>query len=269
MRKSRERSTRATGAILLALATLALGAPAAFGERVQDGDLLASFDADLTPSSLPRTEPAPVSVQVAGDFWNAAGDPGLLPQLRSITIAINRQGRLFDRGLPVCLAEQIQPATERDARQICRDAIVGSGHVRLQVRIPGQLPFLLRARVLAFNGPYRGGQKLILAQVYARKPPGAFVLVFRVRRESGLFGTVLTTTLPAAAREWAYLTHFDLNLRRTYEQGGRHRSYISAACGAPAGFRSVLFPFARASYAFANGQRLRVGIARTCHVAGE
>jgi hypothetical protein len=109
--------------------------------------------------------------------------------------------------------------------------------------------------------------KLILAQAYGRKPPGAFVLVFRLDRQSGTFGTVMSTTLPDAAQRWAYLTHFDLTLHRTYTYRGQPHSYVSAACTAPAGFDTALFPFARATYDFATGQSLTTGVARSCRVA--
>ena len=97
-------------------------------------------------------------------------------------MAINRQGRLFDRGLPTCDVSAIQPASEAAAARVCRGAIVGSGHVRLQARIPTQPLFQVSAKLLAFNGPRRNGHKLILAQACARKPPGAFVLTFTVSR---------------------------------------------------------------------------------------
>jgi hypothetical protein len=248
------------------LLALCLGIPAE-AEQNGEGDLLVSFDSDLHPTLLPRQTPAPVAVRVAGDVRLTEGDPAGLPQLRTITVAINRQGRLFSRGLPVCRVNAIEPASEAAARRECGGAIVGSGHVRLQARIPTQPPFTVRAKLLAFNGPTRGGHKLILAQAYGRNPPGAFVLTFRVSHRKGLFGTVLSTTLPLAAQRWAYLTHFDLTLHRTYEYRGRPRSYVSAACSAPAGFETALFPFARATYSFAEGQSLTTTVARSCRVS--
>lgn len=232
----------------------------------QDGDLVVSFDGGMHPSALPRTVPAPVSVRVAGDIRSASGQDDQLPQLRTISVAINRQGRLFDRGLPSCDVASIQPATERAARSECGGAIVGSGHVRLQVRIPTQPPFVAKAKLLAFNGPRKDGHKLIIAQAYGREPPGAFVLVFRLTRRGGVFGTVMSTTLPRSAQRWAYLTHFDMTLHRSYEYGGKQRSYVAAACAAPAGFRSALFPFARATYGFDDGQTISTSASGSCTV---
>lgn len=257
---------KAVGFLIAATAAvLCLGIPAQ-AERNGEGDLVVTFDSELHPTELPREAPSPVAVRVAGDVRLAAGSPDQLPQLRRITVAINRQGRLFDRGLPTCKVGRIEPASEKMARRICGGAIVGDGHVVLQARIPTQPIFTVKAKLLVFNGPRKNGQKLILAQAYARSPPGAFVLTFRVHRRRGLFGTVMSTTLPRPTQGWAYLTHFDMTLHRIYRYGGQLRSYVSAACTAPAGFDSALFPFARATYAFATGQSFTTSVARSCQV---
>lgn len=259
---------RRAALIAAALAVaLAAGTPG-WAARNGAGDLVVSFDGGISPRKLPRERLAPVTVRVGGDVRSASGVAERLPQLRRITVAINRQGRLFDRGLPVCRAGQIRSRREAAARRICGGALVGDGSVRVQVRIPDQPPFSVRAKVLAFNGPRRDGRKLILAQAYAKDPPGAFILTFTVRRRGGTFGTVLATSLPRETRRWAYLTHFDLRLRRVYSHGGKRRSYLSAACAAPAGFDSAVYPFARATYRFDNGQRLTVAESGVCRVAG-
>ncbi len=252
---------------VLAAALLLGAAAAARAERnVHDG-VEGSFDARLNPASLPREEPAPIAVAVAGDFRPADGGLDQLKQLRRIDVAINREGRIDDRGLPVCRYRWIQPSSPRHARRVCGGALVGKGHVHVQVRLPDQTPYVLRAPLLAFNGPRRDGHRLILAQAYLDEPPASFVITFEVRHKPGLFGTVLSTTLPRAARKWAWLTHFDLSLHRTYSYRGERRSYVSAACAAPAGLRSAVFPFARATYSFAGDAHVSVEASRVCHVA--
>jgi hypothetical protein len=248
---------------VLAAALFCLAVPAA-AEVSQQGNLITSFRGELAPKRLPRNTPAPVSVQVAGSFRTADESP--LPQLRTISVAINGAGRLDDVGLPTCRPETIQPATQAAALRICGGALVGSGHVTVGVRLPNQEPFEVKGNLLAFNGPVEDGVKLILAQVYSRDPPGAFVLPFKVHEGSGLFATVLRTALPASARGWAYLSHFDMTLRRVYRYGGSTHSYVSAACSAPAGFPGAVFPFARASYGFAGGKRVTTTIVRSCKV---
>ncbi len=253
--------------VLLPLAVLAaalLWGGTAKAEVTQQGNLVTSFDSQLSPRRLPRTSPAPVAVSVAGDFSTTGG--ARLPQLRRIAVAINSAGILDDTGLPTCRVSAIQPATETAARALCGGAIVGSGHVTVRAELENQASFDVEAKLLAFNGPVRHGHKLILAQVYARDPPGAFVLTFKVKHEAGLFGTVMSTTLPPSAQGWAYLTHFDMTLDRTYRYRGEPHSYISAACSAPAGFPGAVFPFARSSYGFAGGRTLKTTVVRSCKV---
>jgi hypothetical protein len=252
--------------IAIAAGLLCRAAPAG-AEISQQGNLITSFRGDMVPKKLPRQAPAPVSVGVSGSFRTADSTP--LPQLRTISVAINGAGRLYDAGLPVCRVGSIQPATEANARETCGGSIVGSGHVTVGVRLSNQEPFEVKGSLLAFNGPVEHGDKLILAQVYARDPPGAFVLPFKVRERPGLFGTVMTTSLPASALGWAYLSHFDMTLHRTYRYGGATHSYVSAACSAPAGFPGAVFPFAKATYGFAGGRTMRTTVVRSCKVRGE
>lgn len=241
------------------------GGVAARAEITRSGDLITTFSSEITPKVLPRHRPAPVAVGVSGDFRAVA--KATLPQLRTISVAINRAGRLYDRGLPRCRVEAIQPATEAAARDLCAGAIVGSGHVTVDVHLENQKPFPIRARLLAFNGPIRHGRKLILAQVYAKSPPGAFVLTFKLKKRVGLFGTTMSTVLPPSARGWAYLTHFDMTLKRRYRYRGKARSFVSAACGAPPGFPGAVFPLAKARYGFAKGKTMKITVVRNCRVA--
>jgi len=251
--------------LLSASAFLCLGIPAQ-AELTQEGDLRASFEGAISPSKLPRESFAPVGVRVAGGVRALNGSR--LPQLRTITVAINEAGRLYDKGLPTCEVSRIQPATEEVAKRICGDAIVGDGHVTLLVRLNGQKDFLVKGNLIAFNGPRKGPKKLILAQVYSHNPPGAFILTFEVTKHKGVYGTVISTKLPSYAESWAYLTFFEMSLDRTYLHAGKQRSYVSAACSAPEGFTQATFPFAKASYGFAGGQVLQTSIQRTCRVRG-
>ncbi len=255
---------RARRTLIAAAALVAFLAVPARAEVTQQGNLIASFDGQLTPHQLPRDQPAPISVRVAGDFKTSDGEA--LPQVRTISVAINRAGEIYDAGLPSCPVATIQPATERAARALCGGSIVGSGHVSLEVRLENQAIFPVEATLLAFKGPPEHGAKVILAQVYAKNPPGAFILTFRLKRAQGTFGTVISTTLPRSAWGWAYLTHFDMTLARRWRYHGKQRSYASAACSAPAGFPGAVFPFAKARYGFANGQQLTTTVVRSCRV---
>lgn len=248
-------------ALVVALAS----AGVARGESRGDGNVLVSFTGGVSPKTLPRTGTAPVGVSIDSTFKALDGaDPP--PQLREISIGINRQGKIFDRGLPTCRVRSIQPTTISAARQICGGAIVGSGHVQVRIHLTNQSPFTFTGPLLVFNAKPSGGKRRLLAQVYGIKPPSAFVLTFRILKRSGTFGTVIRTVLPKAAQKWAYVTHFDMRLHRIYTYEGKRRSFVSAGCAAPPGFGGALFPFARGKFSFAGGLGVTIPVNRECKV---
>lgn len=256
---------KTAAAIALAL-LLALGvAGGARGEMVQEGNVIVSFDGGISPQTLPRTEPAPVAVNIDSNFRSADGsDPP--PQLREISIAINKGGKIFDRGLPTCQVNRIQPTTIQAARRICGGAIVGSGGVELRIHLANQPPFTFTGPMLVFNAKPSGGDRRILAQVYGIKPPSAFVLTFKIIKRKGQFGTLIRTTLPKSAQKWAYVTSFDMKLQRKYTYEGKQHSYVNASCAAPEGFPGAVYPFARASFGFAGGNEVTSTLIRDCKV---
>jgi len=253
-------------ALLLVATLVALGvAGAAQAEVEKHGDLILNFDGGISPRALPREGTAPVAVSVDSTFKSAEGaDPP--PQLRTIAIGINHAGRIYDRGLPTCRVRRIQPATIRAAKRICRRAIVGHGHVQVRIHLTNQPPFTFKGPLLVFHAKPAGGNRRLLAQVYGRKPPSAFVLTFKIVRKKGTFGTLIKTYLPKPARKWAYVTHFDMRLRRVYTYRGQKHSFISAGCAAPAGFPGAVFPFARANFGFAGGNHVKTTLVRDCTV---
>jgi hypothetical protein len=253
---------------LAAVLVLILGvAGVARAEISQDDNVLVAFNGGILPQTLPRHGTAPVAVSVDTTIKATDGaDPP--PQLQEIAIGINREGKIFDRGLPTCKVRRIQPATIAAARRICGGAIVGGGSVVVRVHIANQQPFTFRGPLLVFNAQRSGGKRRLLAQVYGTRPPSAFVLTFKVLKTGGKFGTLIRTRLPVSARKWAYVTHFDMKLRRTYTHGGKRRSFLSAGCAAPQGFPTAVYAFARGKFSFAGGKRVSSTLVRSCRASG-
>jgi len=251
----------ATAALALALAAFAAGAHA---EVVQQGNLRVSFKGGLEPRALPRQGQAPVAVTLSGEVLTT--DRTAPPQLRTITLAINRNGHLNHRGLPTCNYHQIQPASTREAILACRDAIIGSGTFAANVVLPEQSPFPSAGRVIAFNGLLHG-RHVVFAHIYGTEPlPQSRVLSFEISRASGGFGTTLTAKLPRVAADWGYVSSVGLTLNRKFRYRGRAQSYLSAGCPAPGKFSVVTFPLARASFGFEDGRVLTSTLVRSCKV---
>jgi len=251
----------------LALLFVLAAAGIASAESGQDGNTIVHFKGGISPHALPRSGMAPVSVGIDSSFEAADGsDPP--PQLRTISIEINRHGKIFDRGLPSCHVHEIQPATIGAARRICGGAIVGSGRVGARVDLENQPPFNFSGPLLVFKAPRSSKGRRLIAQVYGNRPPSAFVLPFRViHKAGGEYGTVIATSLPESAHKWAYVTHFEMTLHRIYAYRGVERSYVSASCAAPPGFPGAVYPFAKGTFGFGDASRVTVSLARDCTVS--
>jgi hypothetical protein len=230
MRGRRKRfASLAVAAAVLATVTSLAGA-----ELSANGDLFVRFSGDLSPRALPRHARAPISVHISGTVRTLSR--ARPPALREIAIAIPRGGHLDTHGLPVCRQAQIDPASSRQALAACAPALVGGGSYVADVAFPEQATFPSHGRILAFNAVV-DGRRAVLAHVYGARPvPITRVIVFRIHRGSGAFGTVLAGSLPARLNRWGYLQHISLNLHRDFTYRGLPHSYLSAACAAPSGF---------------------------------
>jgi hypothetical protein len=259
-------SARKIGVLAITVAVCALCASLAHAELTARGDLFVKFSGGITPDALPRDVRAPIAIQVAGTVRTLSGERP--PALRGISISINRGGRLDARGLPLCQRREIEPSSTQEALARCGPALVGGGSYDADVAFPEQSAFPSHGRVLAFNALV-GGKRAILAHVYGASPiPITRIIVFRIRETSGTYGTILTGSLPASTNRWGYLRRINLSLHRNFTYKGQRRSYLSAACAAPAGFPGATFPFARASMRFADGRTLSSVLTRSCKVRG-
>jgi hypothetical protein len=233
---------------------------------IQRGGIKVSFDGKLAPKKLPRKGSAPVRVSVEARI--AATDEAKPPQLRTISIAINRYGHFDPTGLPICTERDIQPATNQNALKACRDSLVGAGSFSANVALSQQSPFPAEGKMYAFNGRVHG-KPAILAHVYGTNPvPTSFTFPFVIKPTKGTFGTVLRANLPQATGNSGYVTGLSMNLGRNYSYRGKLRSYLSASCPAPKGFGSAVFPLARAGFFFKGGRSLGSTLVRSCGVRG-
>ncbi len=249
--------------VLAILATMSAGV--ARGELTRHGDLIVSLEGNLVPRALPRDRLAPVAVHVEGSVRTKDGSQP--PQLRRLTVAINSHGKLSSHGLPVCSASMLQQTETKTALARCGSALIGRGHFEANVALPSIVPFPAQGSLLAFNGRH-AGREAILAHIYGSRPvPVTLVLPLTIhRRREGAFGTFLSARFPRIAADLGYVTQVEFTIGRRYRYAGQARSYLSASCAAPLGFPGAIFPFAKGSFAFANGQKLTTALIRDCRV---
>lgn len=256
------RGKRAGAFILFALVA---GVGTAGAVVVQGGGVRITVLSQVKPYKLPRREPAPIAVFVAGHLASATG--GIPPQLQRLRIEVNRHGLLRSRGLPVCHPDQVQPASTRQALAKCGQALIGSGRFWAHIVLPEQGAYPTEGRLLIFNGR-QGGQPVLLAQIYTSHPfDSSFLIDFAIRRiDSGPYATELSASLPEALGSWGYLDRIKLTLRREYVYRGRKLSYFNAACPAPEGARRASFPLAHVSFELAEGKTIAGTVQKSCGV---
>ncbi len=250
---------------MLVVAGFALLSPLAQAELTERGDLFVRFQGGIDPTALPRTQPAPIAVSVAGSVKTLSGERP--PALRKIRIELNKGGELDSSGLPICHYGQLVAVVSTRALEVCGDAQVGDGVYIGKTAFPEQPTFPSQGEILAFNGIYHG-REVILAHVYGTDPvPITRIIVFYIHRRAGTYGTVITGSLPDAVNHYGYVERLSLRLHRNYTYRGRRRSYLSATCAAPSGFTAAAFPFARASMTFADDRTLSSTLTRSCRVS--
>jgi hypothetical protein len=247
-------------AILALLAALAIAAVAQ-GERVQHGNLIVKLDGRFAPQTLPRDHKAPVAVHLEAALQTADGT--VLPRVTRVELGIPGRGAITTRGLPTCTQRQLRNTTTEKALELCRPALIGQGRMVAQVKIPNQDPFVVDARLLAFNGRVHG-QRAVIVHGISTKPPTVVALPFLIELRPGKFGTVLVAHLPRNLGPWPRFAHFAMDFSRRYFAGAQPLSYLSASCPIPKRFTAGFFSFAKATFTLADGRRISTGIARSC-----
>ncbi len=234
--------------------------------RVQKGPIRVAVSGGLAPTRLPRQGAAPISVTIGGHITST--DPDNPPQLRKVSFAFNRAGRLDTQGLPVCRLTDIDPSSTQQALEACRRSLIGEGQFAANVRLPEQSPFPSAGKVMAFNGVL-DGKPVIFAHIYGTKPvPTSVVLPLRIRHAKGTFATRLEASLASLTGDWGYVETISLRLGRKFSVHGKQHSFLSAGCPAPNGFPGALFPLAQASFSFVGGKTLTATLTRNCTVRG-
>jgi hypothetical protein len=251
--------------VTLALLLAACGALAAVAraEVVQSGDVRVNFQADFSPKTLPREQPAPITIAVGGSISTTDGTKP--PALQKMRVELNSAGRIDARGLPTCTAPLLQSTSTEVALAHCRPALVGSGTFEAEIR-PESRPILVNGRALVFNGRVHGRDGM-LVHIYIASPVRVtLVIPLKISRRQAQFGTVLSALVPVLAGGFASITELQLKIGRRYRFEGIRRSYLSAACAAPAGFPGAVFPFARGAFTFVGGRTLHTVLTRDCKV---
>lgn len=254
-----------TCSLLVAIALA--GGTVAMAKVERHGNLQVSVDGRLSPDRLPGKGKAPIAVAI--DWKVVTTDGSSPPQLKTLKIEINRNGVLDPTGLPVCPYDKIQPASTSRALANCRSALVGEGSFAAIVGAddPEGESYVAKGRMLVFNSK-QGGKPVLFGQIFSERPfANSFVITFKIgKSKRGTFGTTLTADLPASLRAWGNLTEINMRLSRKFAHQGKRRSFLTAGCPIPEGFRIGTFKLARTSFSFVDGGAITTILTDTCRV---
>jgi hypothetical protein len=232
---------------------------------ITGGNVRVDFNGSMSPRTLLRARPQPISVRVRGAVKPVGENRP--PALEKIVIEFNRHARLTTRGYPTCRQRSLRATTTRQALAVCGDALVGSGHFEAHIDIPDQAPFPASGRALIFNGEFHG-RPALLGHVYGPRPQQTTEVVPFIlgRSRQATFGTTLSARMPEVGADWGYVTGFDLALGHSYRFQGQTFNLLTASCPAPQGFSEVPFRLARGTFYLADGGvRSRV-LSSSCEV---
>jgi hypothetical protein len=222
-------ATKRLGAALAIIAAIGLSTGAARAAFVQVNDLVLRADGGFTPRHLPRKSFAPIHFQGHADLKRVGG--GIPPALTQAVIQFDRDGRLRTGSLPQCTAEAVANATPAQARETCRGAIVGMGHVEALVAVPGLAVMTARSPLTVFNGPRQDGHPTAVVHAQMTEPAlQTFAVPVSIEPRHGAFRYRVTFDVPPVAGGYGALTHVDLKVGRRWRVGGKPRSYVAARC---------------------------------------
>lgn len=170
---------------------------------------LDAVDAGGTPATQSATAFGPVTLTTSADFSWDSSQPGLEPQgltpwLVETVIQFDDDFTIDAEGLPVCMLESLFGTTTEEALEVCRGAVIGSGHFEGTV---GAGPITL------FNGAPDAGRPTVLVHIrYTSEFSGSEVTELRtgVFRPSS-FGSDYGTELDIGTLALG-LMHIDLSL---------------------------------------------------------
>lgn len=252
----RNRLPIALAALAAAGAIVALIAGAAGAAEVRVGTLVLRADGGFKPRALPKRSYAPIRFEAHGDVKTTDGS--VPPAARFAKLEFDHDGKLTTAGLATCAPSRIEGTSPKQARQRCRAAIVGSGHVSAAIQLPGQLRVNGTEPLTLFNGPRQGGNPTVVAHTRTTYPTlKTYVVVVPIEKRRGTYGYRAKLAVPEIAGGYGAITHIDARIGRRFRSHGAKRSYVSARC-------SDYILQTRGYFSFADGTVISGVVYKTC-----
>jgi hypothetical protein len=240
--------TMALGA-LIAVSLVGVATGANTPVVVQQGNLKFTFNGGFSPSTLPKTKMAPISLQASGKIETLDGTHP--PALKEVVIETDKNGAINTKGIPVCKSGQLQARDTKAAEKACGKSIIGTGQTTVEVQFPEQRPIDVNSKLLVINGGTSGGKTTLYIHAYFSAPvTGAIVTTVKIKKvHNGRYGLKSVATIPKIANGSGSVTSFNLSITK--------KGVLTAKC--PDGKLQ-----AHATSIFADGTKASAAIIRTC-----
>jgi len=247
-----------------ALAVLVAGGTALAGNKpvtVEAGNLMFTFNGGFSPTALPKSKPAPITLTASGKI--ATKDGTHPPALTEAVVETDKNGAVNVKGLPVCKSGQLQSRDTNAAKKACPKAIIGSGSTTVEVQFPESKPIPVNSALTVFNGGQRGGTTTFYIHAFFTAPiSGAIVTTVKIKKiHNGRYGLKSIATIPKIANGSGSVKSFNLKIGKTFTYKGKKVSVLSAKC-------TDGKLQAHATSVFADGTKASAGIVRTCQSKG-
>ena len=245
--KKAGRNTKNRFGVAATVAVCAVGLVAwlvagASGQVVRAGNLEISIDGSISPKQLPAKTPTPITLKVNGSIKTLDGTH--VPALKTLNLQFDRHGSINTKGLPTCQPSKLQSTLTAKAKQVCGNALIGTGRVAAEIAFPEQPPFDASGPLLIFNGPPKGGKTVLVFHVYAHVPaPTTFVTQGVISKTGGKYGTEAEIQIPTIVSGQGSLTSFEAKLGKTWTYKGKKQSLLKASCPGGALFAHGDFTF--------------------------
>jgi len=245
------------GAALAALALVVASNAGARIEVVRVGNIVLKNNSTISPTKLPRRQPAPIKSTISASI--ATIDGSHLPATREVVIDLDNSFHVNAKGLPVCKAGQLEARNSKAARRICGRATVGKGKGLAEIAFPEQKPIVVASPLTMFNGGVKGGKTTIFIHAFLTVPvPAAIVTPVKIAHSRrGAYGLHAVAKIPVIAGGAGSVTFFKLTIGREFTFKGERASFASASC--PNGRL-----LAKGRVLFADNSRLKLARALPC-----
>jgi hypothetical protein len=253
MRKTLLRTLVVLTGVILAMAATAQAI------RLPVGNIVIIADGGFTPTTLPKRENAPIRLYGSAKFTTTDGTRP--SPLRTLTIEFDKHGAVETRGLEKCTMGKLVATTTKVARNLCPEAIVGTGFGTALVELPEQRGIEASSPLTLFNGPVKHGNPTVLGHAHIDYPgPTTYVISIEIEKiRNGRYGFRTVAKFPRIVNDYGSPLRGNLKIGKTWKYRGRTLSYANAHC---ADGRLQ----AHAEFSFKNGDVAQGTVFRPCKV---